>query len=175
MNIEEIIPNSNKWKISKGIAYVKYLAWIPIIDTRKGYIEIFFDVRLMKYILKLIPKIDTEFYLISPLLSNPVNAKMLDEEIHRVNIKNYLSNYANPRFFRDFQKIEFDLITNLILYCKKFDTMLLVKESYDEVNSEVQRKGYDWYLNKEFYDTPVEIRDEFSGLYRQIKLAELLN
>jgi hypothetical protein len=175
MKIEEIIPKNDKWKLSKGLVYVKYLAWIPIIDTRKGYIEIFFDVRLMKYILKLIPKIDTEFYLISPLLSNPVDAKLPEGEIHRINIKNYLSNYANPRFFKEFQKIEFDLVTNLILYCKKFDTMLLIKESYDEVNKEVNHQSWDYLSNKMYHETPEEIRDEFGGLYRQIKLADLLN
>jgi hypothetical protein len=175
MNIEEIIPRNDKWKINKGIVYVKYLAWVPIIDTRKGYIEIFFDIKLMKYLLKLIPKIKTEFYLISPILSDPSIARLSDEDIHKVNVKNYLSNYANPGFFSGFQKIEFDLITNLILYCKKFDIMLLIKEAYDEVNVEVQRKNFDWYQNKEFYNLPQEIREEFSSLYRQIKLAELLN
>jgi len=53
--------------------------------------------------------------------------------------------------------------------------MLLIKEAYDEVNLEVQRKNFDWYQNKEFYNLPQEIREEFSSLYRQIKLAELLN
>ena len=175
MKIEDIIPKTDKWKISKGVVYVKYMAWIPIVDTRKGYIEIFFDIRLMKEILKIITKINSEFYLISPQLSDLVYDRNL-EDIHRINIKNYLSNYANPRFYSAFQKIEFDLITNLILYCKKFDTMLMVKESYDEVNKEVQRKGWDWYLSKEVHELPIkEIRDEFGGLYRQIKLAELLN
>ena len=176
MNIDKIIPKTDKWKVSKGIVYFKYLAWIPFIDTRKGYIEIFFDVRLIKHILNIIPKIEGEFYLISPQLSNPVKAKSSDDIIHKMNIKNYISNYANPRFYVGFQKIDFDLITNLILYCKKFDTMLLVKELYDEVNKEVQNKGWDLYANNEMYDLPSqEIREEFNGLYRQIKLSELLN
>jgi hypothetical protein len=151
------------------------LAWIPIMNLNKEYVEIYFDVRLRRDILKLIPKIEEEFYLISPILSDPNKKTLSDGTVHQLNIKNYLSNYANPKFYQGFQKINFDLISNLVRYCKKFDCMVLVKDAYDEVNKEVQFKGCDWFINKEVHDFPSEMREEFSSLYRQIKLAELLN
>ena len=114
-------------------------------------------------------------YLISPILHDPKNKYLPEEEINRVNILNMISNYSNPIFFNGFQKIGFDLITHLVLYCKKHNCMTLIKEAYDDVNMSVQSKEWDYYMNKQFFAYTEEIREEFLGLYRQIKLDELLN
>lgn len=176
MNLNNIIPNNDKWKIDKNIVYVHYLAWIPIMNIKNDWIEVYFDVKLHRYILQLLPKLNGEFYLVSPVLNDPDNKSISDLEKHRINIKNMLSNYANSHFFHGFQKINFDLISHLISYCKKWDCMLLIKEVYDTVNKEVQSQEYGpWGKFKYIYIHSEEIRQDFNGLYRQIKLAEILN
>jgi hypothetical protein len=171
----EILPNNGKWKIKNEIVYVRYMAWIPIINMKDEHLEVYFDTKLNRYLLQIIPKLKEEFYLVSPILSDPKNKFLLPEERHKVNILNMISNYSNPLFFEGFKKIDFDLITHLVLYCKKFDSMLLIKEVYDHVNKSVQSKDRDYYTNKQFFTYTEEIREEFNGLYRQIKLADLLN
>ena len=171
----EILPNNGKWKIEKGIVYVRYMAWIPIINMKGDYLEVYFDTKLHRYLLQILPKLDFEFYLVSPILSDPKNKYLLPEERNKVNILNMISNYSNPIFFNGFKKIDFDLITHLVIYCKKFDSMLLIKDAFDNVNKYVQVKEWNYYTNKQFFIYEEEIREEFNGLYRQIKLAELLN
>ena len=173
--ITDILPNNGKWKINNGIVYVRYMAWIPIINIEDDHLEVYFDTKLHRYLLQILPKLKEEFYLVSPILSNPKNKYLSNEERHKVNILNMISNYSNPIFFEGFNRIEFDLITHLVLYCKKFDSMLLIKEAFDYVNKDVQGKDWDYYSNKQFFTYTEEIREEFNGLYRQIKLAELLN
>jgi len=171
----DILPNNGKWKIEKDIVYVRYMAWIPIINMKDDHLEVYFDTKLHRYILQILSKLKDEFYLVSPILSDPKNKYLLPEERHKVNILNMISNYSNPIFFDGFKRIDFDLITHLVLYCKKYDSMLLIKEAFDNVNKDVQRKDWDYYTNKQSFTYTEEIREEFNGLYRQIKLAELLN
>lgn len=176
MKIENLIPNNGKWKIQNGYLYVRYLAWLPLAKIHDEYIEIYLDLKLHRYIITLIKKLgDIEFYLISPVLHEPGNKCFPDIEKHRINILNMISNYANPKFYEGFQDINFDIITHLVVYCKKHDTMLLIKEAYDYVNNHVQSKEWNYYSGIEYHLYPDEIRQEFNGLYRQIKLAELLN
>ena len=178
MNLEKItriLPNNGKWIIKNQVVYVRYMAWIPIINIEDDHLEVYFDTKLHRYLLQILPKLDGEFYLVSPILSNPKHKYLPDEERHKINILNMISNYSNPIFFEGFKKIDFDLITHLVLYCKKYDSMLLIKEAFDYVNKDVQGKDWDYYANKQFFTYTEEIREEFNGLYRQIKLAELLN
>lgn len=170
MNLDNIIPNKDDWKLSNGIVFKKKLVWMPIMNLRKDYVEIYFDNRLHKEVLYLITRMSTnEFYLISPIFSNP----KLQSIEHKINIENYLANYAKSSFFYGFKKINFNLVENLIRYCKKFDCMTLIRESYDYVNSEVQYEDYDWYSNKKFYTFDEEVRTEFNSLYRQIKIQSI--
>jgi len=173
MDINNIILNKEDWKISNGLVFKKKLVWIPIMNCKKDYIEIYFDDRLSKEILWLIPKISqSEFYLVSPLFSNP---KFSTIENHKVNIEHYFCNYAKTSFFYGFKKINFNIIDNIIFYCKKFDSMDIVKDCYDYVNKSVQAQDYDWYTNKSYYIFSDEIREEFNSLYRQIKIRSLLS
>ena len=57
MNFQSIIPNDGKWKIKDNIVYVRYLAWIPIINFKQEPVQVYFDTRLHRYLLKIIPKI----------------------------------------------------------------------------------------------------------------------
>jgi hypothetical protein len=174
--IYRILPNNGKWKMQNNIVYVRYFAWIPIMNIEKDYIEVYFDTKLHRYLLKILHKLQgEELHLISPILHDPKNKYLSDEEIHKINILNMLSNYSNPVFFNGFQNIGFDLIEHLVFYCKKFNCMTLIKEAYDVVNKSVQSKEWDYYANKKFFTYTEEIREDFLGLYRQIKLAELLN
>ena len=173
--LKRIIPNNGKWKIENDTVYVRYMAWIPIINLKNEWVEVYFDTRLHRYLLTIIPQLDGEFYLISPIFADPKNKYIVGEERHKTNILNMISNYSNPMFFDGFKKIDFDLIEHLIKYCKKFDSILLIKEAYDKVNDEVNGKEYDYYTNKNYFLYTEEIRQEFNSLYRQIKLAELLN
>lgn len=175
MDVQKIIPKNDRWKVDKDIVFVYNLAWIPIMNLKNDWVEVYFDTRLSRHILKLIPKLDGEFYLVSPILIDPKRKHLSDEERNKVNILNMISNYSNEVFFNGFRLIDFDLITHLILYCKKFDSMLLIKDIYEDVNKEVQDKFYDFYSNKQIYSFDEEIRDEFNSLYRQIKLADLLS
>jgi len=178
MDLEKLIrilPNNGKWKIENDTVYVKYMAWIPIINLKGDYMEVYFDTRLHRYLLTILPSLEGEFYLISPIFTDPKNKYFDDEERHKTNILNMISNYSNPLFFDGFKKIDFDLIEHLVKYCKKFDSMLLIKEAYVQVNSEVNGKEHDYFRNKSYFIYSEEIRGEFNGLYRQIKLSELLN
>jgi hypothetical protein len=86
-----------------------------------------------------------------------------------------ISNYANAKFYKGFHEIGFDIINHLVVYCKKYDVMLLIKDIYDYVNSKVQSKEWDYYANIQYYTYSSEIRDEFNSFYREMKLAEILN
>ena len=98
MNFQSIIPNDGKWKIKDNIVYVRYLAWIPIINFKQEPVQVYFDTRLHRHLLKIIPKIDNEFYLVSPILIDPKNKYLDEEEIHRVNILNMISKFKSEVF-----------------------------------------------------------------------------
>ena len=170
MDPYKYIPDNDRWKISKNRVFKKKLAWIPIFDMKEDHIEIFFDLKMSKDILLLIPKLDIDFYLISPIFADPQN-KHLEKD--KINIKNYLTNYSQEGFYDGFNKIGFDVISNLIRYCRKNDSMMLIRECYDEVNKIVQKESYDPWSNT-YTNKRDDIRDEFNSLYRQIKLAQIL-
>ena len=68
IDIQKIIPNDGKWKIEKDIVYVRYMAWMPIMNLKNDWVEIYFDTKLHRYLLKILPKLEGEFYLVSPIL-----------------------------------------------------------------------------------------------------------
>lgn len=164
--------NSDKYKYKNSILYVKKLAWIPLLKNNNEYIEIYFDVRLYKEILKIIPKITSEFYLISPILST--NSKIDDITKHKVNINNYLSNYAFHQFYYGFKKIEFDILSNLISYCRKFNSVHLIKDIYNDIIKEMDRKLYDYHRNTHYSLHDENIILDFKKIYREIILLDIL-
>lgn len=180
MNIYEILNNSKIEKV-KGFhgkterLYKHNLAWFPIADFYNDYTVVYLDFRHTKDILKLIPKIEGDFFCASPIYADPNRYKDEIESYHYSNIRNYLVNYSKKKYYDGFKEIDFDVITNLVRYCKRWDCLLQLKGVYDEVNKTVQSKTYDYYNNTSDYSFPDYVREEFNGLYRQIKLAEILN
>jgi hypothetical protein len=169
------ILESDNWKLSKSIVYVHKTAWIPISKIEDDYVLIFFSKRLEKETLKLLKLLNnkTKFYLVSPLLSDPkINRKDIDS-INLINIKNYLMNWAD--YYYSFRKINFDLVSNLVSYCNEFDCFEELKVAYDDVSSKILKETYDYYRNDTYYKYDEVIRDEFSGLYRQIRINQILN
>jgi hypothetical protein len=169
------ILESDNWKLSKSIVYVHKTAWIPISKIEDDYVLIFFSKRLEKETLKLLKLLNnkTKFYLVSPLLSDPkINRKDIDS-INLINIKNYLMNWAD--YYYSFRKINFDLVSNLVSYCNEFDCFEELKVAYDDVSSKILKETYDYYRNDTYYKYDEIIRDEFSGLYRQIRINQILN
>lgn len=175
MDLDNIIPNSGEWKVSKNRIFKRNIAWIPVFDiVDDNFIYIFLDLRISKDILKLVKNLqkkDIEFYFISPLFSDPGFKGDFNEE----NINNYLRGYSKSQFYDGFEKIEFDFIGNLIEYCKKENCIELVKDIYLIINKDVQNKFWDHYDNKQYFKTKREdIRETFNQLYRDIQLQQIL-
>lgn len=164
--------NPDKYRYKNYMLYVKKLVWIPLLKNNNEYIEIYFDVRLHKEILKIIPTITSEFYLISPILST--NSKIDDLTKHKLNINNYLSNYAYYHFYYGFKKIDFDILSNLIRYCRKFDSIYLIKDIYDDIIKEMDRKIYDFYNRKHYSLHDESIISDFKKIYRELILLDIL-
>lgn len=177
MNPYDYFIDNGTWKISKNRVFIKKLAWVPILDIEDDHVNIFFDASIAKHVVSLIKKIDGKenFYLISPILSNPSYKRSDVMEINRLNIENYLNNYCKESFFDGFKKIGFDFVDNIVKYCTVNNCMYLLKEYCDSINNSVQRESFDWWSNRSFYNFREDIRDEFNGLYRQIKLSEILS
>ena len=167
--------NSDKWKLSKSIIYVYKTAWIPIAKIDDDYLLIYFSKRLEKEIMKLLKLVDNKikFFLVSPTLSDPKKRKKYVDEINLYNIKTYLVNWAH--FYYQFRKIDFDLVTNLVSYCEEFDCFEELKIAYDEVSPRILKEAYDHFKNITYHHYDEEIRDEFAGLYRQIRINQILN
>jgi hypothetical protein len=184
MNIEnkiESLTKSGLWKFSNDILYVKKVAWIPVARINSDLILIFFSKQIQKEVIKVIKLFsDEKFYLISPLLifesgKNFYSYRTPSDELHKVNLENYLNNYAESYFYHQFRKIEFDMISNMVSYCNHFNCFYLFKDIYDDINKKVNKETWDYYTNKKYYKYESEIRDEFNGMYRQIRINQIIN
>jgi hypothetical protein len=108
------------------------------------------------------------------MLDDP-HIQRTSEDIPRLNIENYLKNYAIPVFFDGFDKIGFDIIENLILYSSSTNSFEHIREILNLVNNEVQSKYFDYYSKKDIYNTKREdIRERFNNLWRDIQIQNLL-
>lgn len=174
----KFLPKNIEWKIQHNRIYYRKMAWIPFayINSSK-MVCLYLEPKSSKLILKVtkeLMKIKCKFFFISPMLDDPHIQRNTDN-IPRLNIENYLKNYAIPVFFDGFDKIGFDIIENLILYCKSTNSFELIKEVLQSVNSEVQSKYFDYYSKKDIYNTKREdIRERFNNLWRDIQIQNLL-
>ena len=173
--VDKFSDNPN-WKISKSTIYYKKVVWIPICTERNETLFIYLSKQIRKEVILIVKLIDEkdEFYLISPIFSNP-KYKYIDEDFHKLNIENYLGNYVDFDFYFSFKSNNFDLIENMVKYCKNYDCFDLIKEKYDQINSVVQKETHDWYNTQSYYEFCIEIREDFSNLYREIRLLQILN
>jgi hypothetical protein len=174
--------NKPNWKYSKGVLYFKRIAWIPICTEKDGVVFIYLSKQTRKEIFLILKELEgVEKYLISPIWCNP-KYKIIDNDYttlstdyHIRNIENYLGLYVDQDFYFGFKKIGFDLISNMVKYCQKYDCFDLIKDVYDEINKTVQKETEDYYTGQKYYEFCLEIREDFSNMYRQIRLNQILN
>ena len=119
MNPTDLFSKNEEWKFSKGRGFKKHIAWIPMFDIKDGYINVFLDVKMARDIIKMIPKIEEDFYMVSPQMADPHIIRGDIEELNILNISNSFRNYSRECFFDGFPKIGFDLMGNMVRYCKK--------------------------------------------------------
>ena len=174
----KLLPKNIEWKIQQNRIYYRKMAWIPFAYINSAKMVCFYlEPKSSKLILKVtkeVMKTQCKFFFISPMFDDPHIQRNTDNII-RLNIENYLKNYSLPVFFDGFDKIEFDIIENLILYCKSTNSFELIKEVLQSVNSEVQSKYFDYYTKKDVYNTKREdIRQKFNSLWREIQIQNLL-
>ena len=169
MDLNKFIPDDNSnWVVKSG-----FLEHIPICYVEDDIVYVFLDMKLYKQVIKVINhlmSLNVEFYLTTPEASNPKGVIDLKEKV----IYHYLISYAKDKFFYGFQKIEFDLVDNLVKWTDKEDCFDLVKDVYDKVMKKINHQSWDYYSNKKHFDYSKEIRDEFQSLYRHIQISRII-
>jgi hypothetical protein len=173
MELSNLIPNNSKsWNIKNGTLFYKKLHNIPMAQIEGDIVYVFLECSLPRITLQLIKHVmglGVEFYMLPPSFSHP--ACIIDNSYA---IRHYFTAYSNQEFFDGFNKIGFDLTSNMVGWCKKEDCIPLIKENYDVINKEVQKTYYDYWANKEISDYSVEVREEFRTLYRDIQISMIL-
>jgi len=168
MELNELIPNrDSSWIIRKEYLMVKKLQHIPIAYISDDIVYVFLDAKISKHVIKLVKhlmNIGVEFYMTSPLCSNPSGVENYKEEI----IRTYLNSYKNDWFFYGFKKINFDLINNMCNWCKKENCFNLIREIYSNILLKVNSSYYDFYGSQLKYNYNSEIRESFKTIYREI-------
>lgn len=178
MELSELIPTkykkNNRWSFNDQYLMFKKFEDIPLASIKKdGVIMLYMDHRLKKECVRVIEhllKLDLNFYLIPPYFTNP---KI--EETYSDVIEHYLYTYSQQYFYETFPKINFDLIDNLVMFCEKTDTMDILKEMCENFKVEVNKTDYDYFSNKTSFLYSEEIRNEFSSLYRSIRIKSILS
>lgn len=175
MELNDLIPdNDSIWIIKKNYLMVKKLENIPLSYIKDNVVYVFLDAKIPKYVIKLVKhliNINANFYMNSPLCSNPSGIEDYKEEI----IKHYLISYVNKDFFYGFKKINFDLIENLSDWIKKEKCFDLIKPIYDDVLKKINRNYYDYFSNSKKYYYISEIRDDFKTIYRDLRMNYALS
>jgi hypothetical protein len=173
MELSNLIPNkSDDWNIKKGTLFYKKLQNIPMAKIDDDVVYVFLECSIPRIVIDLVKhlmKIGVEFYFLPPSWSHP--ATVIDNSVV---IKHYFTSYSKDKFFIGFNKIGFDMMDNLVNWCKKEDCVALIKENYTKVNQTVQKKHYDYYANKDVSSYSDDIREEFRTLYRDIQISMIL-
>lgn len=172
MNLLKIIPNNDRWIISKNIVYIDYIAKIPILVKNGDDVWVYLDIKIAKYVLqlvKILEKNKINFLFKSTRIF--FDHKFSEEEFHKINISQYIKNIADPIFFDGFNKIKFDYTNNLSKYLVKYECYDEFKEIYNNQKKNILKKGRDYWTNKEtFYTKREDIRDYIGSLEREIKI-----
>lgn len=179
MELSDIIPKKYKhldnWKIKSNTLMFKNYQYTPlcfISDDNDVYI--YLDLKLKKQIIELIKHLmcsKVNFYLTIPDLSNPSGVADIENKV----ITNYLKMYANLYFYTNFNKINFDLIKNMVDWTIKNNCYDLIKDNFDKVSKEVNRKSFDYWSSKDIYEYPEDIRKDFQTLYREIQINQIID
>ncbi len=179
MELSKLIPLKSipsvgcEWVIKGNFLMYRRYEHIPVAYINNDTVYIFLENKIPNQILKLtkwIINLGVEFYFSDPEFSNPYG--MVD--YHKETIHHYLYSYSKKHFFYGFRKINFDLIKNMVDWCDKENCSYLIKDVYQDVNKIVQRKDYDYYRKDYNHINPVEIREDFKTLYRDIQINKII-
>jgi hypothetical protein len=175
MDLNSIIPDKNdrNYSVAKKFLMYKKYQNIPLCFIEDDIVYVFLDKKVSKVVIKLVKNLcknNIQFYFTTPELSNPKGVIDYEDKV----IEHYLNSYIQVEFFYGFQKIGFDFIKNLVDWANKNNCYDLIKSNYDYIQKRVNRKYYDYYSNKDIFEYPKEIRDDFLTLYREIQINNLL-
>lgn len=172
MELDNLILDSN-WIVKSNFLMCKKYINIPLCYIEDDVYYIFLDLKIVKQVLKLtkyLMNMNVEFYFTTPEYSNP---KV--EIDNNLVISHYLFSYSRPEFFYGFHKIGFDLIRNFTHWMEKGNCFHLLKENYDIILKKVVNKNwYDFYSSTHIYDCELDIREEFSVMYRDIQINRII-
>lgn len=175
MELSDLIPDrSENWIVKNNYLMYKKYVNIPVCYIGDDdAIYIFLDNKIHNVLFKLVKhlmKMDIDFYFTSPLMSNPRGIDNPNNEI----IKHYLYSYSQKEFFHGFKKIGFDLIHNMVKWSEKSNSYDLIKPNFVIILKDVIGSHYDYYTNKNIFNYPEEIREDFQTLYRDIQISKIL-
>ena len=178
MSLYDLIPtcyaSNGKWTIRKDFLMVKKYQNIPVCFIGEdNIIYVFLDNSIKKEILKItqhLVNLGVEFYFTTPELSNPKGVQDYNNKV----IQHYLFSYSQMDFYKGFNKIEFDLIKNMVNWTDKVGCSNSIKENYEIILMKVNKTWYNGFHNKKSYLYTQEIRDEFRTLYRDIQINKII-
>lgn len=179
MELNSLVPKKykhlDKWKIKSDTLLFKNYQYIPLcFISDDNLVYIYLDLRLKKQVIEItkhLLNLKIDFYFTIPDISNPSGVYNFEEKV----IRHYLEMYSSPYFFINFNKINFDLIMNMVKWSIKNNCYGLIKENFDIISKRVHRNSYDYWVNKNIYQYSDDIRTEFQTLYRQIQINQLLD
>ena len=179
MELDKLIPDIEKdkfdsqWVVNKNFLMFRKIHLLPICYVEDNIAYIILDNKIRKEVIKItkhLVELNIEFYFTTPLISNPSGVENLENEI----IYHYFYSYSQKEFYLLFNKIEFDIINNMVKWASKFGYYDLIKPNYERVLKSVNYKSYDFYSNKYKHEHSESIRNTFNGLYREIQINSIL-
>ena len=172
MDLYKIIPQNDRWCVSKNIIYINHLAKIPILVKSGDDIWVYFDVKIAKYVIQLVKILDEKnIKFLFKSTSIFFDHKFSEDDIHTLNLTQYIHNIVNEKFFDGFYKIEFDFTNNLSNYLLKYECYDIFKSVYEKQKKVIIGKDWDYWTNKQYYNVKREdIRNYISSLEREIKI-----
>jgi len=173
MELSNFLPHGENWSISKGIIYYKKIQRIPLCMNIDSIPHIILENKIPKKVIeltKIFMKSGQEFYFTTPEAIKPSGVFEFNTEV----VISYFNSYSNPKFYKGFNNIGFDLIKNLISWSEKNDTWHLVKPIYEKINEKIQKSYYDYWQQKHLYNYDYEIREEFRTLWREIQINKII-
>lgn len=172
MDLQRLIPNDDKWILSNNIIYIKYISKIPLLIKRGDDIFIYFDVKIAKYVIKMVKILidnNINFLFMSTLIF--FEHKFSEGDFHSINIRQYIKNICNEKFFDGFKKIDFDFTNNLTNYLKKYNCHNEFSNVYKKQSLYLSGKEYDYWSQIEIYRVKrTDIRDYVLSLEREVKI-----
>lgn len=179
MDLNNLIPDKFRhlttWIVKGHFLMFKKYEHIPMCFIKDDVVYIFLDNRVTNAIIKLVEhlvNLGIEFYFTTPEFSNPKG--IIEEDYNDKVVKHYLYSFAQVEFFSGFEKIDFDLIDNMVKWTEKENCFDKVKPNYELICKKVERKEYDYYTNSYSYEYKEEIRVEFQSLYRHIQISKII-